>query len=293
MKILLIGKNGQLGSELYKLLSERYDVLALGRDEIDLNEPDSLSQTLRVIPAVSLLVNAAAYTNVDGAETNQTTASNVNAFAPEILAAETKRRGIPIVHFSTDYIFDGIDRNIAYTEEDKPNPLSVYGWTKLGGEVAIRETNEKHLIFRTSGVYGGERNFVRTILASLASGISPKVVCDQTVSPNWSRELAENIVNVIGRFLSGDSIPWGMYHLSGGGETTWYDFATHLCSHALGRYDSIPLYPISVTSDEFGAFAARPAYSVLDGTKLRETFGIVLPEWDVQFGTFWQQRINP
>ena len=290
MKILMIGKNGQLGSELHRMLSTQYPVIALGRDEVDLNDLNSFRETLSILPEVSLIVNAAAYTAVDRAETEERTATNVNTFAPEIMAVEAKRRGIPMIHFSTDYVFDGIDRKIPYTEKDRPNPLSVYGRSKFGGEVMVREILEKHLIFRTSGLYGGERNFVRTMLVLAAEGKRPRVVCDQTVSPNWCREPAKNVVSVIETVLSNDSISWGTYHLTGGGETTWFDFASHVYSHVRRGYDSNPVYPVPVGTDEIGAAAVRPAYSVLSPKKAEHALGIVLPHWETQFRDYWREN---
>ena len=290
MKILLIGKNGQLGDKLRRSLSERHDLIALGRDEIDLNDAQSVHDMLPLVPCVSLFINAAAYTAVDKAEHNERTAININTFAPEILAQEAKRRNIPMIHFSTDYVFDGYARRKPYMESDKPNPQSIYAKTKFGGEIAIRESWKKYLIFRTSGLYGGKNNFVATMYRLAAAGKSPSVVNDQTVSPNHSGVLASAIASIVNRLADSESLPWGTYHLSGGGSTTWHAFATEIFSHYQKTTGEVKGWPTGISTAEYGATASRPAYSVLNADLAETAFGIRLQHWKTQLCNYLRKK---
>ena len=283
MAILLTGKTGQLGTQLRRLLACSDQVIAVGRDELDLSDSQRLAQNLRNLPGIDLIVNTAACTAVDHAETDSDTAFAVNATAPAILAEEAKRRDIPIIHFSTDYVFDG-NKNNPYTETDFPCPLSVYGQSKLEGEQRIKEIWHKHLIIRCSGMYGiGYAGFLTTMLNFARSDTAPRVVRDQIVSPNYSPCVAGAVNHIIHKVITRQKIEWGTYHLSGTGETSWYEFARCIFENVSNLWNVELPDPIPVDSLEFGAKAKRPAYSVLDSTKFERLFQFTMPSWDEQF----------
>jgi len=284
MHILLTGKDGQFGWELLQRLKQRYDVIAIGRDDLDLRDARLLHDMLKRLPELALIVNCAAYTDVDRAEREPLTAELVNTEAPAVLATEADRRGIPMVHFSTDYVFDGKKRTSFYTEKDQPRPLSVYGRTKLAGEQRVCDLCDRHLIFRLSGLYGTRRrNFLTTMLRYLHQGKTPRVVDDQIVSPNWCPMVAEAVEHVVSRIRNAGKTEWGIYHLTGGGNTTWYEFACLIFEKTTQLWNKPLLIPLAVSSDEFGAEAKRPAYSIMNPDKFIRTFGYTLPEWQTQF----------
>ncbi|MCL2349691.1 MAG: dTDP-4-dehydrorhamnose reductase [Planctomycetaceae bacterium] len=284
MRILLTGKDGQLAWELRQRLAQNHDVIAVGREEIDFRNASLLHDMLRKLPKLDMIVNCAAYTDVDRAEREPLIPELINVEAPAILAAEADRCGIPIIHFSTDYIFDGKKGTNPYTEKDRPNPFSVYGWSKLAGEQRVRELCEKHLIFRVSGLYGTRRrNFLTTMLKFLAAGESPRVVDDQVVSPNWCPMVAEAVEHVINRIFNGMKTEYGIFHLTGTGSTTWYEFARMIFEKMSTLHKKPLITPQAVSSEEYGAEAKRPAYSVLNPNKFTQTFGYVLPNWQTQF----------
>ena len=282
MRILLTGKNGQLGWELHRQLERDYEVIALGREDVDFLDLRFLRQVIKQLPRLDLIVNAAAYTDVDKAEHKSFTAETINSETTAILAAEAETRGIPMVHFSTDYVFDGEQWTRPYREDDQPNPLSLYGWSKLDGEVRLQNILEKFWIFRLSGLYGIRRkNFFRTMLKLHQNGIIPKVVDDQIVSPNWIPLVAEAVMRAIRRLCQGEKLPWGIFHLSGTGQTSWYEFARLIFEKVNDlRSESAP---ISVTSEEYGAAAVRPKFSVLDPARFNTVFQYTLPDWREQF----------
>ncbi len=282
MKILLLGKNGQIGWELQRTLAPLCEVIALGREELDLLDEKGIRSTVRSIKP-NVIVNAAAYNAVDKAEDEQDFAMAINATAPGILAEEAVLSKASVVHYSTDYIFDG-NKNMPYKEDDTPNPLNIYGKSKLAGEKAIRETEVPYLIFRTSWAYGLRgNNFLLTILRLAQERDELRIVADQYGIPNWCRMIAETTTYVIAAGLkdifSYFAVNKGIYNLSSSGETTWYHFAakilqstsasTHKCRH---------VSPIA--SDEYKAPARRPLYSVLDNSKLLHQFGLNLPSWE-------------
>lgn len=284
MQILLTGKDGQLGYELHRRLERHATILAVGRDDLDFCNPEELHLLVRRLPELTLIINAAAYTNVDEAEREPLKAQLVNLEAPAILAAEADRRNISIIHFSTDYVFDGKKWTRPYTEEDRPNPLSVYGWSKLAGEQRVLELCEKALVFRVSSLYGTRhRNFLTTMLKYAYSGKTPHVVDDQLVSPNWTPMIAEAVEHVVRGILLGQKTPWGLYHLSGAGSTTWYEFARRIFQKAEKIWNVPKNEPVPVDAKEFGAAAKRPTYSVLNAEKFNATFGDELPDWQSQF----------
>jgi len=293
--ILLTGKNGQLGRELERLLPQVGEVTALGRERLDLCKPDEIRRAFQTFrPA--LLVNAAAYTAVDKAETDEETARSVNAHAVAVIAEEAKKSGASIVHYSTDYVFDGL-KTIPYDENDAPNPVNVYGKTKLEGELAIQQSGVPHLIFRTSWIYSRYgRNFLLTILRLAAEKEELRVVRDQIGAPTWSWDIASATVRILSR-LNGqgrESISdfTGLYHMTAAGETSWHEFAVAILEEAsLAPKDTpwmtqatenkplIARRVMGITTQEYPTPARRPPYSVLSNRRLMETFGIEMRDW--------------
>ncbi|HEY0036202.1 MAG TPA: dTDP-4-dehydrorhamnose reductase [Longimicrobium sp.] len=275
-EILLLGRNGQVGWELERALAPLGRVTALGRGEADLTSPDRLREVVRS-RRPSVIVNAAAYTAVDQAEGEPEAAFAANATAPGILAEEAKRLGALLVHYSTDYVFDGGAAR-PYREDDAPGPLNVYGRSKLEGERAIQAATDDHLILRTSWVYGTRgRNFLLTILRLLAERDELRIVADQVGAPTWSRMIAAATAAVLARH-TGASRPVGVFHLTAAGQTTWHGFATAIRDRAGGSAAGKPVRPIA--SSEYPVPAARPRWSVLDGARLEAAFGVELPSWD-------------
>ena len=270
--ILVTGANGQLGGELVPLLRSVGTVVAADRNTLDIGNADAVSGMLRDLRP-SIVVNTAAYTAVDRAESDRERAFAINAVAPGVLAECSKRVGALFVHYSSDYVFDGRSR-VPYTEEASPAPLSVYGASKLEGEQRIAASGVQALVFRTSWVYGLRgANFLVTIRRLAAERDELRIVDDQVGVPNWSRALARATRSVLelGREALVERV--GLYHLSCAGEATWYRFAQAF----VGDTPRARLLPIA-TSD-YPTPARRPAYGVLDTRKFARTFGFALPEW--------------
>jgi len=300
LKILLTGKGGQIGSELQCLLPRLGDLVAPDRRELDLLDPDSIRRVVRNIRP-QLVVNAAAYTAVDAAEADEANAHAVNAIAPAVLAEEAKKLGAAVVHYSTDYVFDGA-KATPYDEMDPANPISVYGKTKLAGELAIRSSGVPHLIFRTAWVYATRgRNFLLTILRLATEKEELRIVRDQTGAPTCASEVAAATTKILAdiceRNNGGPLFPEvsGTYHMSAAGQTTWHDFAKTILEAARATSDNIvwlaaatggrPLIArrvIPISAEEFRSPAHRPAYSVLSNSRLFQTFGVALPDWRTQ-----------
>src|SRR5260221_3289133 len=235
--ILLTGKTGQLGSELNRLLPKLGEVIVPDRKELELLDPKKIRQTIRDAKP-QLIVNAAAYTAVDAAETDQANALAVNAEAPRLLALEAKKIGAVLVHFSTDYVFDGA-KQTPYVETDSPYPVNAYGRTKLAGEQAIRDSGAAHLIFRTSWVYATHgRNFLMTILRLATEREELEIVHDQVGAPTWASDLAAATTRILAGIIAGTkrqfNIPEvsGIYHMTAAGQTTWYEFAKAILEEA-------------------------------------------------------------
>ena len=270
--ILVTGANGQLGAELATALAPHGRVVATGHAELDLSNADAIVATLREVrPA--LIVNAAAYTAVDQAEKDEALARLVNGVAPGVLADEAKRAGAVLIHYSTDYVFDG--RATAPYDEDAPvSPLSAYGRSKLEGERAVAASGADALVMRTSWVYGRRgRNFLTTMQRLAGERDEIRVVDDQTGAPNWSRELARATARIVARGL-----PWvaerrGLHHLTARGATTWYGFARAI----LADVPRVRIVPI--TTADYPTPARRPQWSVLDTARFERTFGFALPDW--------------
>jgi dTDP-4-dehydrorhamnose reductase len=279
MKILLTGAAGQLGRELKRSLACLGEVVACDRRQLDLAQPDALRAAMRAI-APTVIVNAAAYTAVDKAEAEPAAADAINAVAPGILAEEARRLGALLIHYSTDYVFDGA-KSAPYTEDDTPAPLSAYGRSKRAGELAIAAVGGRHLIFRTSWVYGLHgANFMKTMLRlgrrSCETGDELRVIGDQIGAPTWTRHLAD----VTALILARKEVPDGLYHLAAAGETSWHGYAEAIFAAAqtTGLLDKSPVIH-RITSADYPLPAARPANSRLDCSRFHRDFGLALPDW--------------
>jgi dTDP-4-dehydrorhamnose reductase len=280
MIVLVVGGQGQLGRSLAEARSPAgVRVITVGRPELDLLRPESIGQTLdRLAPNV--VVNTAAYTAVDKAETESDLAFAVNDHGVRRLAADCASRNTPIIHLSTDYVYDG-SKQSPYVESDAVNPLSVYGRSKRAGELSVAAENPRHIILRTSWLYAPfGANFVRTMLHLAATRREIGVVDDQHGNPTYAPHLAEAILTIIEK-ISGERLfafPWGIYHAAGTGETTWFGFAQAIfrCYQALGY--NIPLVR-PITTAEYPRPVARPANSRLNTEKLAQSFGVRLPPW--------------
>lgn len=278
--ILLTGKNGQVGWELQRTLAPLGRVVSLGPDELDLASPGAIRQAVRSIRP-DIIVNPAAYTAVDKAESEAELAQSVNGAAPGVFAEEAKTLGAWMVHYSTDYIFDGTKQG-AYLETDAPNPQSVYGKSKLAGENAVRSVGGKHLILRTSWVYGNRgHNFVLTMLRLARERKVLRVVDDQVGAPTWCRSLAEITSQILAQLhmpgLKEDaSEVSGTYHLTSSGSVSWHGFAAEIL-HQSGIRPLPDL--VAIPSREYPTPAIRPKNSVLSNDKLNSTFGLDAGDW--------------
>ena len=268
MKILLTGPTGQVGWELAPRLGALGEVVALDRPALDLADGDAIRARVRDLRP-DVIVNAAAYTAVDRAESEPDRANAINATAPGVLAEEAKSLGALLVHYSTDYVFDGT-KAVPYTEDDAPNPLSVYGRTKLDGERAIQASGCRHLILRTGWVYASRgHNFLLTMLRLGAERSELRVVDDQRGAPTWARDIAEATVALLAK------PPNGLFHLTAAGETTW-----HGCACEIMRLAGLTPVVHRIRTAEYPTAARRPASSVLDNARLRAVAGIVMPAWE-------------
>lgn len=276
-KILLLGKNGQVGWELQRTLAPLGKLTALDRQELDFTDLKAVSQTISTIKP-NIIVNAAAFTAVDQAEEEPELAMAVNGTAPGILADEAKKIKALLVHYSTDYIFDG-KQNVPYTEEDEPNPINIYGKTKLAGEKAIQETEADHLILRTSWVYGLRgRNFLKTILRLAAEKEELSIVDDQLGSPTWCRMIAEATALLLALQGNKTGTKGGIFNLCSSDQTSWYGFARAILDNSGDQnLQSTVVKPIP--SVQYKTRAARPSSSVLDNRKIKEEFNLALPSW--------------
>jgi dTDP-4-dehydrorhamnose reductase len=278
--ILLLGRHGQVAWELQRTLNTIGAVTTLGSADLDLTDVEQVRAMVRSLRP-QIIVNAAAYTAVDQAESEVELARSINAIAPTVLAEESKQLGSLLVHYSTDYIFDGRKQG-AYLEEDRTNPLGVYGQTKLAGELGIRSVGGNHLILRTTWVYGHRgRNFLLTILRLAAERSELKIVADQIGAPTWSRSIAMVTGQIIAQWPQQPIS--GVYHLSAGGSTSWHGFAQKIVEYArqckpARAWAVEKILPIETS--EYPTPARRPANSRLDNSKLRATFGLGLPNWE-------------
>ncbi len=277
MKILITGSTGQLSQALQRALAGEGKVLALGHRLMDLAEPAQIRQQVRLLRP-DLIINAAAYTAVDQAERERDRAFAINATAPGVLAEEAAALGAPLLHYSTDYVFDGRKPG-PYTEDDQPAPLNVYGASKLAGEQAIQAVGGVHLILRTSWVYslqGG--NFLLTMQRLLQERDALSVVADETGAPTWTGTLAEVTAQWVRQWREGASRPTGLYHLTATGETSWYGFACAIAEH-LQRQGRLRARVTPIAAVDYPTAAQRPLNSSLDCSRLQRDWRIDLPDW--------------
>lgn len=275
--ILLTGELGQVGWELRRTLAPLGRVVPVDVDDLDLTDPDAVRAAMRDL-APDLVVNPAAYTAVDRAESEPEAAAAINAVAPGVLGEEVRRLGGVLVHYSTDYVFDG-ENDGPYTEDAVPAPINVYGHTKLAGENAVRESGCDHLILRTSWVYGMRgRNFLRTVLRLATERDSLQIVDDQRGAPTWCRALAEATAQVLAVALrpGASGTPWGTYHATCAGSTTWYGFARAALLASGGDVTKLE----AVATAAYPTEARRPRNSCLDNRRLFDAFGVRLPDWE-------------
>ena len=300
LAILLTGKTGQLGSEFSRSLPRLGEVIAPDRNDLDLRDPEKIRRVMRDARP-QLIVNAAAYTAVDAAETDETAALAVNAEGPQVLAVEARKLGALLIHFSTDYVFDG-SKNSPYVESDSPNPLNAYGRTKLAGEEAIRNSGASHLTLRTSWVYALHgRNFLRTILRLATEREELKIVDDQIGAPTSAKGLAEAATALLHEMIAAtnDRLTFpsvrGTYHMTAAGQTNWHEFAKAILEEASRAPQDLPWLTsatngrpiiasrvLPTSTQSFGSPTQRPAYSVLSNARLREGFGVTLADWRTQ-----------
>ncbi|MBA1272996.1 dTDP-4-dehydrorhamnose reductase [Stutzerimonas azotifigens] len=278
MNILIIGKQGQLSRELQLELAGDGQVTALGHTELDLADPEQVRQQIRRLRP-ELIINTAAYTAVDAAEDNREQAFAINATGPGVLAEEAATLGVPLIHYSTDYVFNG-RKPAPYTEQDTPDPLSVYGASKLAGERAIQSVDGQYLVLRTSWVYSLHgKNFLLTMQRLLQERDRLSVVADEIGSPTWAGTLAQVTRQMVLAWRDGKGGPWGLYHLTSTGETSWYGFACAIGEHLRAQGKACAeVSPIA--SKDYPTAAQRPLNSRLDCSLLQQTWNLQLPDWE-------------
>ncbi len=277
MKILITGQHGQVSQALQAHLQGLGELMVLGSNQLDQAKPDQIREQIRT-HRPDLIINAAAHTAVDQAESEPDAAFAINAIAPGILAQEAKALGIPLIHYSTDYVFDG-SKPAPYTEADTPNPLSVYGQSKLAGEQAIAAAGGQYLILRTSWVYSNQgKNFLLTMQRLLQEKPQMRIVADQIGAPTWAGTIAGSTRALIERWLAGEAGEWGIYHLTAQGETSWFGFAQAIGEHlhadgkACAELEAIP-------SSAYPTPAKRPLNSRLDCSRLQQQWHVSQPHW--------------
>lgn len=291
-RILITGTNGQVGFELQRRLAGLGQVIAVGRDELDLFDPDAIRRAVREAKP-DLIVNAAAYTAVDRAESEPELALAINGVAPGVLAEEAKRLGAVLIQYSTDYVFDG-SKAAPYTEDDEPRPINVYGRTKLAGERAIQAVDVPHLILRTSWIYGARgNNFLLTILRLAKERDELAIVDDQIGAPTWSRAIAAATGGILAHLGYGQPAfrdacagKRGNYNLTAAGQTSWHGFAAAILANTASArpgqsvfaLDHVPVLK-PITTEQYPLPAPRPRNSVLSHAKLQRAFGVVMPDW--------------
>jgi dTDP-4-dehydrorhamnose reductase len=281
--ILLIGSNGQLGWELARTLAPLGRVMVPERSQCDLARLDTLAALVNAFEP-DVIVNAAAYTAVDNAENEANLAMTINARAPGALATAARRHGALLVHYSTDYVFDGTKTG-AYAETDAPNPVGVYGRSKLAGEEAVHAAGADHLIFRTSWVYAARgKNFLRTILRLAGEREELRIVADQFGAPTWARLIAEATALALQQDLArrkSGGFESGTFNLTAAGETSWHGFAGAIVAAARARGAVLKCRAVTpITTAEYPLPAARPANSRLSGARFAERYGLEMPDWE-------------
>lgn len=277
MKILITGQHGQVSQALQQQLHDLGELIVLGRDQLDLANPEQIRQQIRA-QRPHLIINAAAHTAVDLAESEPDAAFAINAIAPGVLAEEAKALGIPLIHYSTDYVFDG-SKPAPYTEADPPNPLSIYGQSKLAGERAIAAVGGEYLILRTSWVYSNHgKNFLLTMQRLLQEKPQMRIVADQIGAPTWAGTIAASTRALIERWQAGKPGQWGIYHLTAQGETSWFGFAEAI-GHQLRAQGKACAELEAIASSAYPTPAKRPLNSRLDCSHLQQQWHVGQPHW--------------
>ena len=276
MRVLIAGRHGQVSRELQAVLSQ-HDLLVVGHEQLDLADSEAIRRQVRELRP-DLIINAAAHTAVDLAESEPELAFAINATAPGVLAEEAATLGVPLTHYSTDYVFDG-SKDGAYSEDDATGPLGVYGRSKLAGEDAIRAVGGQYLILRTSWVYSLHgKNFLLTMQRLLQEREELRVVADQIGAPTWAGSIARATAEMIEHWQNGHAGPWGTYHLSGLGETSWFGFANAIADQL--RAQGKPCARLEpIPSSAYPTPAQRPLNSRLDCSRLQQAWNIRLPNW--------------
>lgn len=291
MRILISGQQGQVSRELQRRLGVIGELIVPGRDQLDLMQPDQIRQHVQDIRP-DLIINAAAYTAVDLAQSEPQTAFAINAVAPGIFAEEALALGIPLIHYSTDYVFDGT-KTAPYNEDDTPNPLGVYGKSKLAGEQAIADVQGNHLILRTSWVYSIQgRNFLLTMQRLLQEKAELRVVADQLGAPTWAGTVATSTLALIERWRAGDAVTWGTYHLTAQGKTSWFGFAQAI-GEALRQQGKPCANLLPIPSSDYPTPAARPLNSCLDCSRLQRDWGVSQPDWQTALRECLAEQTRP
>jgi len=283
MKILITGKNGQVGFELQRALAPLGEIVAVDQAACDLADAEAVRALVRSV-APDVIVNPAAYTAVDKAESDQVTAFAVNTDAVRVLGEEAARLGALVVHYSTDYVFNG-GKDGTYAETDTPDPQSVYGRSKYEGELALAQANPRHLVLRTSWVVGAHgANFVKTMLRLAGERERLTVVADQFGAPTSAALLADLTAQLVRQHQreGGQDFPYGTYHVTAGGATSWHEYARFVIAEALAAGKPLKATPDAVaplSTEQYPTPAKRPANSRLDTARFRDTFGLRLPHW--------------
>jgi len=283
MRLLLLGIYGQLGWELQRAVAPLGEVVALDYPEIDLRDAGQVRKFVRSVQP-TVVINATAYTAVDRAEQETADALAINAYAPGVLAEEAQAIGAGLIHYSTDYVFDGA-KGSPYTESDAPNPLGVYGQSKLAGEQAVQAVDGAYLILRTSWVYSLRRDsFVRKVLHWSRQHTTLRIVTDQVSNPTWARMLAEITALLLAKGAR-DKMAWlwerkGLYHLAGSGFASRYEWAQTILKYDPHRDEQVTAEILPAATTDFPTPAQRPLFSALDCTYFTKTFGLCLPPWE-------------
>lgn len=277
MKILITGRHGQVSRELQLVLADQAELLVLGQEELNLADNTQIRAQVEALRP-DLIINAAAHTAVDQAESEPDQVFAINATAPELLAESAAQLGVPLIHYSTDYVFDG-SKNAPYTEDDITAPLGVYGQSKLAGEQRVRAVCAQHLILRTSWVYSLHgKNFLRTMQRLLQEREELRVVADQIGAPTWAGTIAQATAELVAHWRAGNPGLWGTYHLSGQGETSWFGFAQAIAEQL--RQQGKPCARLeAIPSSAYPTPAQRPLNSRLDCARLQQAWNIHLPDW--------------
>lgn len=280
MKILVSGAQGQVGRELVSVAeSQGYDVIAAARAELDITNADNVNSLFKQHKP-DIVINAAAYTAVDKSETEQEMAYAINRDGAKNLALACHKYAIPLLHISTDYVFNG-DKSEAYKEDDDVSPLGIYGESKWQGEQAIRDNHQKSLILRVAWVFGAQgNNFVKTMLRLANERDELNVVADQYGGPSPASDIALALIKLVDLYKQNNDLDWGTYHFCGTPKTTWYDFANEIFNQAnkielLNKKITVN----AITTEQYPTPAKRPQNSMLDCSKIKETFGIDMPDW--------------